>query len=133
MYLHTVPIVNSQVITKNLTDDQPVCPGQAISFTCVTRGSPTIAWISDEYIERRGPGLQFNKFSRLNITESSPVNPKTVAFLVNKTVEGGLDVLASQLRIVVVSKFSTASVTCVHGNGSRRVESFQVLGMYTYV
>ena len=123
-------VVNSQNITSNLTNDQPVCPGQTITFTCVTRGSPTIEWTSDEYIEDNGPGLQFNELSVLNNRKNSHVNPETFAYLVSKRFDGGVDVLASKLHIVVLSRFSTASVTCIHGNGSRKVESFQVLGMY---
>ena len=78
---------------------QPACPGEEITFTCETVGSPSIGWTSDEYIERDGNPLEFAQFDNVENMQHSPVNPETVVTLINKNIDGGI--LKSQLRIVV--------------------------------
>ena len=85
-----------------------------------------------EYIEQGGNPLQFRTFQNAGNMQFSPVNPNTIATLTRKNSDGGVTVLESQLRIVTLSNFQTASVSCVHGNGARNISRFQLLGMYRY-
>ncbi|MCG8621744.1 MAG: hypothetical protein MJE68_07065 [Proteobacteria bacterium] len=105
-----------------------VCPGQEINYTCETRGSQTLAWASDEYIEADGSQLDFATFNTVGDTRTSPVNPNTVATLINKTNETGKVILESQLRIVVSPQIATFTITCLMDDGNKRNISLQLLG-----
>ena len=100
-------------------------------FTCETRGSPIIAWTSEEYIERGATQLNFATFNSIGATKTSPIHPNTIATLTNNTMEDGVQVLVSELRIRALSQFLNSSVTCIHiGNGTTNTTMFQVFGMY---
>ena len=86
-----------------------------------------------EYIEQGGNPIEFGTFHIVGRVLSTPVNPNTIATLTRKNSDGGVTVLESQLRIVTLSNFQTASVSCVHGNGARNISRFQLLGMYKQV
>ena len=110
---------------------QDLCPGDIVTFTCETRGSPIIAWTSEEYIERGATQLDFATFNSIGTEEISPVNPNTVATLINNTIEDGVQVLVSQLRIIVSATFSTSTVTCIDiGTGTINPIMIQLLRMY---
>ena len=122
--------VTTQLITltSTISAGEIICPGEEILFICETRGSSTIAWTSDEYIDGR---LEFSTGVSLNDTRQGFIDPNTIATFVNSTVEGGTTrVLVSQLRIIVSSISSTPSVTCIHGRDDiPETFAFQVLGM----
>ena len=75
----------------------------------MTRGSPFLAWSSDDYI---GDGvlLQFSSFDPVGTTRV--VNSDTVAVLVDVSMESGVTVLESTLQLTVSSQFSSSSVAC---------------------
>ena len=95
-----------------------MCPGQEISFMCVTQDSPIIAWGSREYIDV-GSLLEFAIFNNPGDKRISPINHDTVATLVNRNTEDGVQILSSVLRIVASAQFSTFSISCFHGNGTK--------------
>ena len=125
----TQRIISPQLHVSEL---QNVCPGEEVTFTCETRGSPVITWSSDEYIGIRGTQLQFTIIDSVGTTRTSDhVNPNTVATLINVTNENGDDVLVSQLRIVALSGFLTSSVACIDGSsGAINTVMFHVSGMF---
>ena len=102
--------------------------GEIITFTCVTRGSPILAWTSDQYIEQGGTQLEFATFNNEGETRSSPINTDTVATLTRKAVENSQQVLESQLRITTLPSFPTFSVSCIHiGRGEMDTTKHQLL------
>ena len=104
-------------ITSSVPIGGHVCPGQEITFTCVTQGSPTIAWASSEYIDR-GSYIEFAVFNRPGDVGISPINPNTIATLVDNKIEDGAQILRSVLHIIASAKFSIFSISCFHGNGT---------------
>lgn len=121
--------MSSQLITvtSTITVGEIVCPGEEVIFTCETRGSLTIAWTSDEYINDR---LEFNTGDDLDGVLPGFIDRNTMATFVNDTVEGTTRVLVSQLRIIVSSISLTPSVTCIHVRDAiPDTFTFQVLGM----
>ena len=99
-----------------------------MTFTCETRGSPILAWTSDEYIERGGTQLEFATFNDVNDTRISPVNSKTIATLIANFEENGVRVLRSTLRIRALSGFLNSSVNCL-GDGTMNTSRILVIGM----
>ena len=93
-----------------------MCPGDELIFTCVTRGSQTTAWTSDEYVEP-GTELDFGVFNIIGDTRTSPVNQSTVATLINNNNENGVVLLKSELRIA-----------CSIDNRNKKNISVQLLG-----
>ena len=111
---------------------EDLCPGEEANIICETRGSSIIAWTSEEYIERGGTQLEFATFNRVGETRVSPVNPNTVATLIEKSVDsnGNMQVLQSQLRIIA-SVDST--VTCINvDNGMSTSIRIQILGIHQF-
>ena len=106
------------------------CPGEEVYITCVTRNSLLLLWTSDEYIGPGGIELEFAIFNDIGDTVVSPINPNTVATLINNTNEDGMMVLVSQLRIVTSVNFSTSSVSCVNEGGMSNSSAITILGMY---
>ena len=125
-----MPLSKTQVITSTLTDDQRQCPGQPVVFTCVTRGSQTIAWTSLEYIGPAGVRLLLASFDVIGSPIVSQINPSVQASLVNRSLDNGVQVLESELHIVISSEFPSATISCVLSNGTQSDATFQVLGMY---
>lgn len=127
-----LPVINSQIISSSQFDGRPLCPGQVVNLTCVTRGSPTIAWSSDQYIDEGGNSLEFGPRNSVGNTLNSPINPNTTVTFIDRSVIDGVEVLESQLRIIITPEFPSASVSCVVLNGSEDIVRFQVLGMYIF-
>ena len=111
-----------------MTVSVPVCPRRTIKFICETRGSPTIAWRSNEYIGTGGASLQFGAFQNPGVTKTSDINSETVATLVDKRDEDGLEILVSELRIIPLQEYPSFSVTCVHANTSSETKTVRLLG-----
>ena len=108
-----VPGVSTEnvTITSTISDKHLVCPGDQVNFTCVTRGSDIIAWISKEYIDRGGTRVEFAAF---NEGETMRFGQSTVVTLVNADIVNGIRVLISRLTITVSSDYLNPSVTCLH-------------------
>ena len=116
----------SQTVTVNVADGSVLCPGQEIVFRCEVRNSLTIAWRSNEYIQRDGNTLRFATFENPGITKSNVENPTSIATFVSESS----DTLVSDLRIIVSSVYPTFSVTCLHNDGTTDLKSFQVTSEY---
>lgn len=118
-------------VTSTLRDGEVACAHSNVTFTCVTRGSSSMAWSSEDYI---GPGntqLGFSTFSRVGATSVSSTFPTTVATFTQKFMDGQVQVLVSTLDIVVSSASSSLkSVTCRHNDdGLTNTTSFYVIGI----
>ena len=121
-------ITNPQLITlaSTVSAEESVCPGEEVTFTCITRESAIITWMSTTYI---GDQIGFNTENMVNETHRSSIDSNTVATLVINTNENGTMVLESQLRIIMSSVSLNPSVTCIHGSNNIPVTfTIQVLG-----
>ena len=124
------PTTYSQRVTVIPSVDEPLCPGVGVTFTCETRGSPIIAWTSDQYIEVGGTQLEFGAIASVGDVVRSPVYSDTVATLTVNGMIDGEQVLESTLHIVTSSQFPTSSVTCIHiGTRTSDIRMLQVMGM----
>ena len=118
-------------IATTISDKQPVCPGDQVNFTCETRGSDIIAWISKEYINRGGTRVEFTAFDMGAIMR---FGQNTVATLVSAEIINGIRVLKSQLMITVTPLYQNPSITCLHvGLLINATVSFVVPGEFTYI
>ena len=100
-------------LRSTLNDDQLVCSGKLLIFTCTTRGSPILEWFSEEYIGTGGDRLQILSGSDRN---TSSINPDVVATRINVTNDNGITVIVSELQIIASIKYPTATVSCSNGN-----------------
>ena len=118
------------LITSVVPNQSLFCPREEVNITCVTRGSPTLTWTSNEYNKDGGNSLTLASFNQLGYSVRSPVNSDTIATLINKSnnTENGEQVLVSQLRIITLANFSISSITCLHDDGSMNSTGVQVLG-----
>lgn len=98
------------LITSVVPNQSQFCPREEVTITCVTRGSPTLNWRSNEYIEAVGNSLTLASFNKPGHTVPSSVNMDTNATLVSKSIENGEQVLVSQLRIVTLHGYLFNSV-----------------------
>ena len=121
------------MLSSSLSEGQRVCPGDAISFTCVTNGSASLAWSSDDYIGQGGVQLEFASYhdpGRIARNRASPIG--TQAILVSKEIEENetQGILESQLNVMVISDYQIATIKCLHvDTGSQETTRFQLLGM----
>ena len=51
------------LITSVVPNQSQFCPREEVTITCVTRGSPTLNWRSNEYIEAVGNSLTLASFN----------------------------------------------------------------------
>ena len=132
IYVVTITAGYTQrIVSPQPSELQNLCPGEEVTITCETRGSIVIAWTSEEYIGARGTRLEFGIFHSIGNTYTSHMNPNTVATLINKTVEDGVYVLVSQLRITAQSQFMNPSVICINVRfGIQNTTRLRVLGMF---
>ena len=107
-------------------NDDAVYHEQVVIFTCITRGSPTLAWSSNDYI---GSGLLVEFLSINDQGETRSYNNGTIATLTYKRVDGSVFVLESTLRIQASRMYPTSTVSCHNvGQDSRDDITFHVLG-----
>ena len=113
--------VEPEDVTLNSTinAEKAVTPQVRINFTCMTRGSDILEWLSDEYIGPGGDRLQILSGSSRNSATSNS-NPDTIAARVSVTIENGEVVIVSILSIVVTAQYPTATITC--SNSDRGVK-----------
>ena len=119
----------AQVISSTLINGQYACQDSEINFTCMTRGSPGITWISDKFIGRGGSELGFSaEIDDPKQKYSSIFIPTTVATLMKEYDDNGVLVLESMLRIIATAGSLTPSVTCRdERTGTPATVNFQIL------
>ena len=99
-------------MTLAVQSEDKVCPNDQIILTCVVRGSyPILSWTSDHHITSNQP-IEFSPSSMVGIPKSDHNNPDTTATLTSKRSDGGIQILTSELTIMVSSGHRTFSVTC---------------------
>lgn len=121
------------VLSTSLPEGRDVCPGDAITFTCVTNGSASLAWSSDDYIGRGGIQLEFASFDNPGKIARNRISPiGTQASLISKEIEENKTqgILESQLNVIVTSDYLNPSIKCLSvDTGIQETTSFQLLGM----
>ena len=123
----SLPFGRLQQVTITRLDDNPVCPGQRISFQCTTVESAAIAWRSTDFIGSIIIQIGFFDTEPLSTPKTSPAFPDTVAVLTSKLK--GSRVLTSKLTVTVTSMNLNPSVTCINGDHSTETtSSFNVIG-----
>ena len=103
--------------------------GENVTFTCVIRGSNSIAWSSDEYIGTDSLRIEFSSVESEGTTQTPPIdNGWTVAELTSISVVDGITtVMVSKLHIIIQPLFRTSSVMCHDlGNGPSNSTSFNL-------
>ena len=124
-------VIVAQSVSSTLINGTIACPGEIV-FTCETRGSPIIAWSSEEYVAPGNVQLAFaGQVNEVGDTRNSTSIQGTVATLTNNMLdENGTRILVSILRIVATTDSPMASVNCIHiGDNSINTTSFKVIGM----
>ena len=122
------PVITSPMVSLSGTPTGHVCPGEVITFTCVTNGSSSHAWRSDEYIGEGGIQLEFASYDSPGDIHSNPASSAdTFATLIaveNRTLQ-------SQLHITVAADRSNFTIiSCMNVDADLvKNTSFQVLGM----
>ena len=99
--------------------------GEYVVFTCISKGSNSIAWSSDEYIGSGGLRLEFISID-METTQriGQTVATLTEVFRVEEKV-----ILVSQLQITVQSTHQISSITCHNlGNDTTNTVSFDTAG-----
>ena len=94
-------------------------PGEQVVFDCKSYGVRIIEWISEEYIGTAAYNLQLHILENIGISKSSVRNPETIATLVSVSIESGVIVIVSKLRIIASSQIPVSSVTCQSRESSR--------------
>ena len=116
------------LLTSNLNKDNIAYDEQTVIFRCTIRGTGTLVltWISNDYIGDNW--LQFSSVHNPGGTETSPINPATVATLISATTESVTEVteIISELRIVASVQRPNSSVACqVNGIGVSNTTMFR--------
>ena len=107
MVTGTAVAIENVTISSTISSTQRVCPGERITFTCVTRGSLITAWLSEEYIGAGGVRVEF---AAVDIGESVQIDQDTVATLISAEVVNSTRILTSQLTITATSQHQNPSV-----------------------
>ena len=122
--------VTQNIIITSPANNSRLCPGKNVTITCITRGSLIIIWSSREYT---GHQLELASFNTVGYRINSTENSNTFANLTRKATEGGMQVLESQLHIIVSDVASTSSVTCINqASGNSSTINFQIIGKSAY-
>lgn len=100
--------------------------GDSINFTCVTRGSTSLVWKSNDYIGPDGERIEFNRLSIVLLVRQ---NPYTELELISIETENGQTVITSQLRIIVQRTSRYSSVTCLTSGTEQQTITFHFTGM----
>jgi hypothetical protein len=115
VYANSIPFHPAVELESSFNADRLACPGDVITFTCITRGSPILEWFSEEYIGTGRDRLQILSESTRN---TSSITPDAVAIRINVTSVSGVTVIVSELRITASTKYPTATVSCSNGDQS---------------
>jgi hypothetical protein len=101
---------------------------EMVVFTCVVRGSNSMAWTSEEYIGTGGQRLEFSAAEPAGTTLPAVGNSQTVATLVNATID---EIIVSQLSIRIRPTYLIASIWCHNINaGTTNSVEFLLAGRY---
>ena len=117
-----------QGITSTLREGNRTCQGEEVIFTCTLRDSSSLGfeWRSPGYIADGSP-LQFPQGSMIGVDASSVINGRTtaIATLTNNTIDNGVHVLVTTLRITAVEP---STVICSGTNEVTLSIEFSVSG-----
>ena len=129
--------VSAQMLNSSLPLNQPACPNQRITFTCVVQANSlailALAWSSDAFIGEGGAQIQFGAVrDSPGLRQPSAMNQDTVAeFTALLNGSDGTSHLVSTLNITVSSNLVNPSVSCMDiGSASTATYPFTVLGMF---
>jgi hypothetical protein len=105
-----------------------VCPGEVITFTCVTNGTLSHNWTSDvnEYIVDQ---LEFAAFHLPGEIRSETLLASAQLIAVENRTQG---IIRSELRLTVAADFPIPNISCLnvdHGPRLTNSTSFQLLGI----
>ena len=89
-----------------------VCPGEPMTFTCTTVGSPLLAWSSRHYVGKDGSTFFFYKSEDVGTTKPS-LNGESVGNL-TKVNSSNPIILESQLHFNVSDQYSTSQIICIN-------------------
>ena len=121
-----MPVTGSDLELTSTSNGNPVYPEQEVTFTCVTRGSPTLAWSSIHYIGE-GVLMEFLSINTQGTTKTSIFNNETIGTLTH--VDGSALELESTLRIVISPMYTISTVSCISvGHNLRKNITLHVLG-----
>lgn len=120
-------------LSTTLNGGQGACPGEKITFTCVTNGSASHAWMSDQYIGQGGIQLEFASYHNPGAILRKQVSPEgTLARLIANDIEENstVGILESQLDIIASADYPSADITCLYvDTRTPTTTRFQLLGM----
>lgn len=107
------------------------CPGDTLVFTCITNGSSSHAWISDEYIGIGGIQLEFAAFESPGLIRTPQNNPasSTLARLI--AVDRVQEILQSRFEITVSTDYNTSTISCHNVDRNlMNTTTIEILGMF---
>ena len=120
------------LLSNTLLNQRFAITQHRVNFTCTTRGSDILEWLSDEYIGPGGDRLQILSGSSRNSATSNS-NPDTIATRINVTIENEEVVIVSMLSIIVSAQYSMATITCSNSDrGIKQNITFEIFGTYFY-
>ena len=122
----------NQVLDNSLhstVDGIPVAyVGERVVFTCVVRGSNSMAWTSGEYIGTGVQRLELSAGDVVGTNYTAVANNQTIATLVNATIN---EFIISRLQITIKPDYQIASVRCLNINTNTATSAtFFRAGMY---
>jgi hypothetical protein len=105
---------------------QDVCPGQPLTFTCMTVGSPFLAWRSPHYVSESGSTLFFSMSEDMVGTTKPSRNGASIGNL-TKVNSSDPIILESQLYFNVSDQYSTSQIICINtANGVNATITFNI-------
>lgn len=118
-------------LTSTLREGSHACEGEEVVFTCTVRDSSglqilVLAWSSDEYIGS-GDLLQFTTENMLGTNDTSTIDGNVTATLTRNTIDNGVRILESTLRLVAVQ---ATMVTCDVTNIGQASIPLLISGIY---
>ena len=101
---------------------------EMVTFTCVVRGSNSMAWTSEEYIGTGGQRLELSAAEPVGTRYPAVRNSQTVAELVSARID---EIIVTKLHIRIRSNYQTASVQCHNINaGTMNSTTFLLAGTF---
>ena len=102
--------------------------GETVVFTCMVRGSNSMAWRSDEYIGTGVQRLELSAGDAIGTNYTAVANNQTIATLVDATIN---EFIISRLQITIRPDYQIASVQCLNINTNTTTSAtFFRAGMY---
>lgn len=101
-------------------------------FTCITNGSSSHAWISDEYIGVGGIQLEFAAFESPGLIRTPQNNPASLTLARLIAVDGVQGILQSKLEITVSADYKTPTIlSCLNVDRNlTNTTRIEILGMF---